>query len=226
MSEVPAEDRHAALAVLSRRRMLDALRVAEGPLDVGSLAEVVGLHPTTTRSHLEVLERAGLVRRAAEREGRPGRPRLLYRSVEDSDSDHQLSAERFRTLAGLLAGALVADPADLRRRAEDAGRRWAETLVPAEPATWDQATRRVETVFEALGFAPRLVDDDAGRHLALRGCPFRDLAREHPAVVCVVHAGLLRGLLSRLGMPTADDAEIRPFVDVDLCVADLPDSPE
>jgi hypothetical protein len=48
------------------------------------------------------------------------------------------------------------------------------------------------------------------------------VAREHPQVVCAVHAGLLQGALSRLSVPDAQRAGIRPFVAPDLCIADLP----
>ena len=66
MTEAAPGARYAALAVSSRRRLLEVLQSAEEPLDVGQLAAAVGLHGTTARVHLEVLERAGLVRRAVQ----------------------------------------------------------------------------------------------------------------------------------------------------------------
>jgi hypothetical protein len=43
-------------------------------------------------------------------------------------------------------------------------------------------------------------------------------------VVCTVHLGLLRGALRRFGVPPrqARLAGLRPFVEPELCVADIP----
>lgn len=210
-----------ALAVVSRRRLLEALRSATEPMDVTALATAVGLHVTTARFHLEVLERAGLVTRAVERVGRPGRPRQLYVATGAAEAN-----EGHRQLAEVLTGVLAADTDRGSPWAEQAGRQWAERQVPvAEGLSWEDGTRRVGELFDRLGFAPRLVDDDRGRHLALDGCPFRDLARTYPQVVCTVHTGLLRGALGRLGVASAEEAGLRPFVEPELCVADVPAAP-
>lgn len=222
MPDVPAGDRHAALAVASRRRLLTVLSQAGQPMDAASLAAALNLHLTTTRFHLEILEGAGFVRRFVERGGRPGRPRQLYHLVDGAGADAWVSAERYRQLAALLAEALAADPEDSRRQAEDAGRRWADAQVAPQGLAWDEATRQVEAVFDHLGFAPSLFDDEAGRHIEFAACPFRDLAMAYPLIVCAVHRGLLRGMLGRLDVPGHEDAGLREFVDTDLCVADIP----
>lgn len=217
MSEDPLDARHVALAVVSRRRLLAVLRAVATPMDVAALAEAVELHVTTARFHLEVLEQAGLVRRAAERAGRPGRPRLMYvAEAPEANEGH-------RRLAAALVGVLAADPDDGVRWAERAGLQWAEREVPGNTElSWDEGTRRVGELFDQLGFKPRLVDDGQGRHFELEACPFRDLARSNPQVVCTVHAGLLRGALHRLRVPSAEGARLRPFVAPELCIADIP----
>ncbi len=216
-----AVDRHAALAVGSRRRLIDVLQSAGGPRDVAALAAAVGLHVTTARFHLDVLERSGLVRRAATRDGRPGRPRALYIATAAPELN-----EGYHQLAGVLAAALATDSRAGQRRAEQAGRRWADDQVPArEGMSWDEGTGLVGALFGRLGFAPRVVDDSLQRHLELDGCPFRDLARAHPEVVCSAHLGLLRGALSRLRVPLAEQARLRPFVEPELCIADVPVPP-
>lgn len=221
MSEPPPDARYAALAVAPRRRLLDVLRSAGDPLDVAVLAGAVGLHVTTVRFHLDVLERAGLVSRAAARDSRPGRPRVLYVAVAAQDVD-----EGHRQLADVLVAALAADPGTGPRWAEQAGRRWADAQVAAgEGQSWDEGTREVISLFDRLGFAPRMVDGNQQRHLELDACPFRDLARAHPEVVCAVHLGLLRGSLSRLRVPLAEQSGLRPFVGPELCIADVPVPP-
>lgn len=212
-----AADQHAALSVRSRRQLLDVLRAADGPQDVAALAEAVGLHVTTARFHLDVLTQAGLVARTLERDGRPGRPRRLYGLVEGAEA-----TPSHRQLAEALVGVLALAADEGAASAEEAGRRWARRRVPAEPLSWDEGSRRLASLFEELGFAPRVVDDSSGRHLELDRCPFRDLARRYPGVVCTVHAGLLREALVQLEVSSAEDARLRPFVEPELCIADLP----
>ncbi len=87
-------------------------------MDVATLAKTVGLHVTTARFHLDVLGRAGLIRRAVERTGRPGRPRQLYSvtaAAEPGEGHRQLAD----ALADVLATHLGAGP----RWTERAGRR-------------------------------------------------------------------------------------------------------
>lgn len=213
---------HAALAVLSRRRLLAVLQATDEPLDVATLAAAVGLHVTTARFHLDVLGRSGLVRRAVERAGRRGRPRQLYRAAAVPEG-----SDGYRQLAAVLAGGLATDAEDGSHRAELAGGRWAEEALPAGRGwSWEDGTRQVGDLFDRLGFAPRLVDDAQHRHLELDGCPFRDVARAHPHIVCTVHLGLLRGVLRQLRLPTAaEGVGLRPFVGPELCIADIPRPP-
>lgn len=209
------DERHAALAVASRRRLLEVLR-ARGPLDVRGLAAEVGLHVTTARPHLELLERAHLVRHTVERSGHPGRPRRLYTAVVEP-----VVGEEHRQLSQVLAAAVAGDGDGGRGRAVRAGEMWADEQVRADTSeSWDVATRRVGELFDRLGFAPVLVDADRVRHLKLYACPFRETARAYPEVVCAMHLGLLKGALSRLGVSPAA-AGLRPFIEPELCIADV-----
>ena len=213
MAERVGNAREVALAVFSRRRLLEVLRSAGRPLDAEQLAAAVDLHVTTARHHLGTLERAGLVHRAVERAGRPGRPRLLYTPAPDS------AADGYRVLTDVLAAEFEQDPDDGRRRAELAGRRWAAAHVePAHAPSPGDAFSTVEALFDRLGFAPRRGDDE--HELVLDACPFRDVARAHTGVVCTVHLGLLLGALDLLGAPPAR-AELRPLVQPELCIADV-----
>lgn len=215
-----ADQRYVALAVGSRRRMLDALRAAGGPVCAGELAAAVGLHVTTARDHLRVLETAGLVVRTRRPPTGRGRPRLFY-----APADKEGRADGHRELAELLAGALSAGGHDGRRRAEAAGRGWAERQVPdGLRLSWEESVIGIAELFGRIGFAPRRIDDGgAGFRLALEHCPFRDVARAHPEVVCAIHLGLMRGALSRFGQPElAEAAQLQPFVTPQRCTAGLP----
>jgi len=54
------------------------------PVAVAELAAQVGLHPNTTRFHLDALVDEGLAERHEEERGTPGRPRALYTATPDS----------------------------------------------------------------------------------------------------------------------------------------------
>ena len=77
----PEADRHRVHRVLaseSRSTLLELLRSSGRPMSVTEAAEAVGLHPSTTRLHLDLLVSAGLVDRAAERRPTAGRPAIRY----------------------------------------------------------------------------------------------------------------------------------------------------
>jgi predicted ArsR family transcriptional regulator len=85
-----------ALGSRSRARVLAELRAADGPLDAQELGHRLGLHPNTVRSHLDLLEDAGLVTsESAPPHGR-GRPRIRFHAVEKA------AAAGPRLLADLL----------------------------------------------------------------------------------------------------------------------------
>jgi predicted ArsR family transcriptional regulator len=215
---IDGEQPFVALGVRSRRRLLHILRASGGPVGAAELAAAVALHVTTVRAHLRVLEAAGLVVRTAGPPTGPGRPRQFYAPAPGG-----WAGDAHRELAELLAGALDAGGAQGRRRAEQAGRRWAAREVPdTRSLPWGEAVEAVGELFGRVGFAPRRLGAE-GYRVALEHCPFRDVARAHPEVVCTLHLGLLRGALSRLGLPeVAESAQLQPFVAPELCMAEIP----
>lgn len=207
---------HSALASSTRRRLLEVLQSADAACDVHELGLVVGLHPSTVRFHLETLRRVGLVARREQPSTGVGRPRTVYAPVRE----HAGSA--YEGLARMLA-ADVAQTPRVQARAESIGERWAEQVVP-EPASAgstspDGAAVQVSEVFGHLGFEPELSTIGHVRRIALHACPFREVAREHPDVVCAMHLGLLRGSLERLGASAT--SQLRPFVEPDLCLVEV-----
>ena len=56
-------------------------------------------------------------------------------------------------------------------------------------------------MLDERGFEPR-VD---GLEVTMSRCPFADLARESPAVVCSMHRGLVEGVLAEAGSTLAVD---------------------
>jgi predicted ArsR family transcriptional regulator len=95
-----------------------------------------------------------------------------------------------------------------------------DAVVPA-PEGLDHELQQLAALtvhFGDLGFEPEGGDDPL--ELRLHRCPFRELARERPEIVCSVHLGLARGVLAQQGGPlTAEWLE--PSAETQGCVLHL-----
>lgn len=195
-SMAETRDTHHILKAESRSALLALLRAMGRPLSVTEAAEQIGLRPSTTRFHLDLLASAGLVDRTVERRAAAGRPRIHYTARPAGDD---LPFGEYEGLAGALADQLSGTP-DPVAAAREAGRRWTETLGIAGdgvPATPDEAIVAVAGHMDRLGFAP---DRPSGMdRINLRHCPFEAVARRQRGVVCGVHAGMLEETFRRLG---------------------------
>ncbi|HET7682298.1 MAG TPA: helix-turn-helix domain-containing protein [Marmoricola sp.] len=217
-----------------RRRdaVLAALKAAAEPMSVAEVAELVGLRPNTVRFHLDALERQDRIERAhpagGARPGRPGRPALHYRVRPGMDPSgprsYQLLAE---VLVDSLANgartstrALAAGEAFGRRLARETGRR---------PRSRRAVIDTLVDVLAVVGFAPERRTTRGETRIGLRHCPFLELTGDRRDVICPVHLGLMRGIVSELaGTEVAVDTigpvsveSLEPFVEPDLCLARL-----
>jgi predicted ArsR family transcriptional regulator len=228
---------HRALSSPVRTRLLRLLvggaASADGAAtdggEVPELATTLGLHVNTVRAHLAVLQDAGLVRSQPDARGRPGRPRLVYRptaAAADALAPRPPGDPEpgYRVLAELLAGQLAASterPADV---ATELGASWGRGTVGAEVATplGDAAAiERVLALLDEAGFGPeRIAGPDGQVQVWLHRCPFAEVARHQPDVVCSVHLGFLRGALDALGSDV-EVADLTPFARPDRCLAEL-----
>jgi predicted ArsR family transcriptional regulator len=207
---------HRALADPRRAELVAALEAAVGALDASELGGRVGLHANTVRWHLGILEEAGLVASHAEHRAAPGRPRRVWerapREARDDAGEHRALA---RALVSVVAGRPGA-----ASDAEAAGRAWGARAArsaggsPAGRAPVAELAR----VLGERGFEPR-VD---GLEVTMRRCPFADLARESPAVVCGIHRGLVEGALDAAGSTLVVD-ELDVFPRPGVCVLRLRD---
>lgn len=216
-------DLHRALASPVRARLLLLLRQAPTAQDVEALAEQLDLHVNTVRSHLTVLEGAGLVVSEPQVRQTPGRPRLGYQAAPDAPGPED--ADGYRLLSEILASHLAASSDDPAAAAARAGSAWGRSLVdrptPTTDLTPSMAIGRVVEVLADRGFAPDVDDaDTSAPRVVLRDCPFLDVARSHQAVVCAVHLGLIRGALAQLH-PDVEVVELQPLVEPVRCVAQL-----
>lgn len=212
---------HHALGAASRARILEVLRAAPQGLDARQIAAQVGLHHNTVRTHLDLLVDAGLAIRHAEERSQPGRPRMVF---EAKETDQESQPRGYQLLAQILASYLAGSLADPSAEAEKLGKLWGSYLTvrppPFERISQDEAMSRLVDRFVDLGFEPEMTRGEAGLKMLLHRCPFRELAAERPQVVCSLHLGLMRGVLSELGS-SVEATTLLPFVQPSLCVAHL-----
>ncbi|MEO6999871.1 MAG: ArsR family transcriptional regulator [Terracoccus sp.] len=208
---------HTALASSTRRRLLELLRAANAARDVHELGDAVGLHPSTVRFHLETLRQAGLVARREQRSAGAGRPRTAYVAIRER------TEAGYEGLARMLAADIALTARGRAGHAESIGELWAQQVIPlpapAGTTMIDDAVAQVGSMFDRLGFEPETHRVEGRQEISLHACPFRSVAREHPDVVCAIHLGLLRASLERLGAHAS--SRLRPFVEPDLCVAEV-----
>ncbi|MFC0488951.1 helix-turn-helix transcriptional regulator [Sinomonas atrocyanea] len=209
----------------ARAAVLDLVRAHRAPCTVDQLAGETGQHPNTVREHLEALVAAGLLEAAAGApagDGRRGRPAKRYRPA-----GQPLEAPGYAALAGVLAAEVARLAPDPAAAGAEAGRRWARRAVvaPAGPVSAEDARRRVLAELDDLGFAVAPAPaaessggaEPSGRRVRLVACPLLAAAKDQPAVVCSVHAGLVEESLKLLGHPGLR-ARLEPFAEPGACV--------
>jgi predicted ArsR family transcriptional regulator len=205
----------------TRSSVLEVLQDTGAQLGVNDVATRLSLHPNTVRFHLDALLASGLVDSEAEQRDLPGRPRTLYSANANSAS---AGRRNYRLLAEILASSMAAQTSHPREVAINAGREWGRYLGEGPPpfkrVDANEATRRLVTAMEDIGFAPEAVTKGRRRQVLVHRCPFREVAQEHPEVVCSIHLGLMNGLLAELDAPLEVD-RLDPFVEPSQCVASL-----
>ncbi len=163
------------------------------PLATAEVAEALDLHVNTVRPHLERMRDVGLLQVDTETRGTVGRPQHRWSLSPDAPS-LGLEPASWPMMARTLLDAAARgglDPDDL----VDAGRRQGM----ADAAQWDEGTECLDAfvVEQAkLGFDPTTLEEPERATVAFAHCPFRELAEEHPQLVCALHSGLVDGFVS------------------------------
>jgi predicted ArsR family transcriptional regulator len=205
----------------SRARVLEMLQTEDRPLSVEEVARRLKLHANTARFHLDGLVEQRLAHRTSEERETPGRPRALYSAAPDAIRAGQRS---YRLLSEILTSYLASATRQPEKAALKAGEAWGRYLTerPAPFRRVDAASaiRQLVDVLDEIGFAPETVATGRKRQIELHHCPFREAAARHREVVCSIHLGLMRGLLSELDAPV-DAVRLDPFVRPDVCVTQL-----
>ncbi len=210
-----------------RRLIMDTLST-RGAMTAAQLCKVIDLHVTTARFHLDQLVAGGLLESSFQKQAGAGRPKKLYAVAPGSlNSTSQRDGDSLNILASLLADSFAAVEDGRPLTPAEAGRRWARDHVaatqspPADtPGRWLSKVGEMVDVLGEWGYTPEVMTTNGGRtaRINLAHCPFLDLARRNPAVVCGIHRGLIAGAMEQLGEEEAD-ISLEPFVAPFLCRA-------
>jgi len=195
-------DLAASLGDATRRGIYISVREAPEPVTANEIAELFAIHPNVARHHLDRLVDNGYLqvthRRRSGRHGPgAGRPAKHY-EVTAKEVSVQFPRRRYDLLAELLVRVVERlAPDDAAGVAEEVGRDYgrelaAEIGLPAD-AGFDTAVQAVARAMMGVGFDTEADADE--RVLVTTYCPFGQTAIDHPAVVCRLDQGIVRGLL-------------------------------
>jgi predicted ArsR family transcriptional regulator len=206
-------ERYAALEDGQRRAIYGFVRAAHRPVTREEVAAAAGVSRSLAAFHLERLLDAGLVTADYARpEGRSGpgagRPAKRY-MASDASIAIEIPPRRYSLVGRLLvraveqAGTGGTSPPERVESARDAamavaadeGRRLGAAAIRPRPG--EAPGEAVAACLETLGFEP-VVDD--GGAIVLANCPFHDVAREAPELVCGMNQALVAGVLDGLGV--------------------------
>jgi len=214
-SNLPSRDVLRVLGDNTRYAIYLELARAARPLVTAEIAETLELHPNTVRPHLERMREVGLLEVTTDARGEVGRPQHRYTIAVDAPS-LGLEPPTMPVLARMvlsMARRLGASPADAVAVGSAEG--------SARAARYDAAPSALEALvadLDRLGFDPIVsdgghepselgeLDDGVDAVIAFANCPFADLARDHPDLVCGLHRGLVAGFVAHMG-----DAEVVEF---------------
>ena len=199
----PTVDGIEAIAALDepvRRRLYDYVSASGRAVDRDEAATACGVSRSLAAFHLDRLAALGLLtveyRRLSGRTGRgAGRPNKLYRRA-DRDFEVHLPPRHYDLAAELYADAIDELGSEGRQALNAGARARGAELARREIASGtadvtDPVAATVATL-QRLGYEPVLDGGD----IALRNCPFHELARSHQAATCGMNLAMLDGLVS------------------------------
>ena len=191
-----------ALGDPTRYRLFRYIADAPAPVSVAELTGFVQHHHNAVRQHLAVLRDAGLVVEETEREGRPGRPRLVYRLHPEAAGAWGTPGP-YAWLAAMLSAAMRRGLSPRQAGRQEGHRRAADLAGPGDPAAV------LEEEMARRGFRPSRAGREPAVELVLGRCPFAEVAAADPETVCQLHLGLAEGLAEGLGRLAVDGLAIK-----------------
>jgi predicted ArsR family transcriptional regulator len=185
-----------------RARLYQIVSASPEPTGRDEAAAAAGIGRPLAAYHLDRLVDLGLLTATYQRpEGRSGRgagrPSKLY-----SRSAHEFAVtvppREYELAARLLAAAVEGDTAGCSGAALDQAARLYGASLASHSQRGVSPGRALQTALAGHGFEPW--SDEAGT-IRLRNCPFHQLAKLHPHLICGMNLALIDGLIDALGAP-------------------------
>jgi predicted ArsR family transcriptional regulator len=209
----------AALEDDLRRRMYVFIRGRGRPVSRDEAAEHVGISRKLAAFHLDKLVERGLLAahyaRLPGRGGRgAGRSSKLYQP-SDLEVDVSIPERRYDIVGEIMVAALSEDepkgsPREIASGiAHDRGRAIGEQVraeLHLRPPGSERALAVAEETLAGYGYEPYRVGQDT---VSLRNCPFHDLSRKAPELVCGLNREFIDGFLRGLGNDSVE-ASLEP----------------
>lgn len=192
-----------ALGQPTRAQIFSYLVERKAPVGTEEVAERFGLHPNGVRRHLERLQEGGFVNRSRERRS-AGRPRDIW-TISAAAHPGGLRPRAYAELASWLARAIPAS----RTRLREVERTGEEIGAELAPEGGGDPTGALRSAITALGFQPRFETQEGGFACTLGNCPYRDSAKQSQEIVCTLHRGITKGLLTAL-IPSGELTAFEP----------------
>ncbi|MDQ4142817.1 MAG: transcriptional regulator [Actinomycetota bacterium] len=198
-----------------RRRMYMYVREQAKPVSRDEVARAMGVSRKLVAFHLDKLAEEGLLEYHYQRPpGRSGpgagRPAKLYRPSE-IELEVSIPERRYDLVGRLLVDSIRNEsPKDGPREhafetAREAGMSLGEKVRREErlrPPGAERALAVASQVLSDHGFEPARQGDE----VILRNCPFHELSRHAPDLVCGMNQAFIEGLIRGLGNETVDAA--------------------
>lgn len=186
------------------------------------LVDEFELHENTIREHLEGLIVSAHAERVQLISLGPGRPSYGYQSRKDFTAQIEPPARDYAALALVLARQLAAIGGNARSVAISAGEEWAGEFIKyvKKPGENKVNVRKwIYEILESLGYSPKT--NSKWNPIRLQTCPVLAAAKLEPEIVCSVHLGLVRGLISQAG-ENPNAVELIQFSEPGSCRFTLP----
>lgn len=216
---MPDPEKTAAIAALAdplRSRLYQLVRDAGRPVTRDEAAESAGISRSLAAFHLDKLVDRGLLRfEYARPEGRTGpgagRPSKVY---EPSAVEVQVSIpeRQYDVIGKLLVDSILAEPGQASRSevaanvAAGEGRRIGEEVrkeLRMRPPGTERALAATADILRERGYEPYPAE---GGSLRLRSCPFHQVARHAPELVCRMNREFIQGIVRGIGNQTIEAA--------------------
>ncbi|MDQ3940184.1 MAG: transcriptional regulator [Actinomycetota bacterium] len=205
----------AALEDYLRRRMYVFIRGQGRPVSRDEAAEQVGISRKLAAFHLDKLVKRGLLTaqyaRLPGRGGRgAGRSSKLY-EPSDLEINVSIPERRYDIVGEIMLAALTEDSKEppqesARRIAYKKGHDIGEDVkaeLRLRPPGSERALAVAEEILARYGYEPYRVGDET---ISLRNCPFHNLSRRAPELVCGLNREFIDGFLRGLGNETVEAA--------------------